>query len=833
MATQNDLLKERVDLVSKIKEIQNQQGKEAAKLDDEYIKIKGRLQEILKTEESIIKSREKSIANIRSLNSETQQLSSVYKGIKDEVSTQLRIQTQLVGSIGVQLSRENLISETNSKQSNIVNDILEAYEAQASISQELAQLTEDDSISRAKLIDDMKFYQSLAEDSVKELDGRTAVAKEFNNVQQEIEDSLKSQYEQGKELSSLSIDQKNILETQATAVEGTTDAFGALGSTITTWLQKPETMIGAMIGGLGHVISKIGHANEKMGMSAFEMDKTAASAGLMSLIFSDAVDTAQELTSEFGSVEAASYGTQANIGLMSSYMGITSSEAVKLTAMYQRMGADTSNVAADMIESTRQTARLRGVIPSAVLKDMAQSTEAFALYAKEGTNNIGEAAIAAQQLGVGLSEMTTVTDSLLDFESSMTKEMELGAMLGRNINLNKARQLAYDQDIEGAVNETLKQLGGVAAYNKMDIFQKRESAALLGVSVAQMEKMVKNQHNLENGTQTVAGHFSKWHATLDVVVNDYLGTGLKALGGWVASGAQFGAHLSQMGMSLKGIGGKLKGIGGKIAGVFGAGKSAGGGIAESVTGGLGKKTPDLPKKSGGGISSIAKGISKINPTKLIAGAAALVIAAGAVWVLGKGLQEFKEVGISDVGVMAAGIVTLSLALAGLSLISGPLLIGAAALLVAAGAVWVLGKGLQELAIGFSALNMIAPIMGNLIGMVGGIGQLSLAFMGLAASLSAVGIAGILALPALMGVSLASTGIAEVAGLFGIGKSESTGNIDDTKISEYETQMLSKMDKLINAVGKNRDVYLDKTKVTSIVTKTSEKSTGNVFGLGVA
>ena len=86
-----------------------------------------------------------------------------------------------------------------------------------------------------------------------------------------------------------------------------------------------------------------------------------------------------------------------------------------------------------------------------------------------------------------------VADGLLDFESSITKELELGAMLGKNINLNKARELAYNNDIEGAVKETLKQVGGIMHFNKMDYYQKKQTADLLGVSVDEFKKMATNQ----------------------------------------------------------------------------------------------------------------------------------------------------------------------------------------------------------------------------------------------------------------------------------------------------------------------------------------------------
>jgi phage-related protein len=46
-------------------------------------------------------------------------------------------------------------------------------------------------------------------------------------------------------------------------------------------------------------------------------------------------------------------------------------------------------------------------------------------------------------------------------------------------------------------------------------------------------------------------------------------------------------------------------------------------------------------------------------------------------------------------------------------------------------------------------------------------------------------------------------------------------------------LISKMNELINAVKTNKDVYIDKEKITNTIVKSSEKQTQNLFGLGVA
>ena len=48
MAESNNLLKEKAQLIEKIKRLQSEFGKEAAKSTDAYINTKGRLEEIVK-----------------------------------------------------------------------------------------------------------------------------------------------------------------------------------------------------------------------------------------------------------------------------------------------------------------------------------------------------------------------------------------------------------------------------------------------------------------------------------------------------------------------------------------------------------------------------------------------------------------------------------------------------------------------------------------------------------------------------------------------------------------------------------------------------------------
>ena len=87
------------------------------------------------------------------------------------------------------------------------------------------------------------------------------------------------------------------------------------------------------------------------------------------------------------------------------------------------------------------------------MQDLAENTELFAEFAKDGGKNIAAAAIAARKLGLNLGTVAGIAESLLDFESSIGHEMEASMLIGRQLSLDKARELALTGDLAGLSEE--------------------------------------------------------------------------------------------------------------------------------------------------------------------------------------------------------------------------------------------------------------------------------------------------------------------------------------------------------------------------------------------
>ena len=351
-----------------------------------------------------------------------------------------------------------------------------------------------------------------------------------NFLGKDIRKSLQDQNDEADKFASMTENQKKVLEGQHAVLDGIKTT---IQGTLETAVQLYGNLVGAtggLVTGFGFVVDKIGKANSELGTTMFQADGVARKAGLLSFFIDDAAGNARALSAELGDTSRASLEAQTQIGLMSMNMGISGAEASTLVGSFTRLNGNSAATAADMVATSREFAKQNGIIPAALMSDLAGSAEEFALFGKEGGKNILQAAGYAAKLGVNMKTLSGVAEGLLDFESSITKELELGAMLGKNINLAKARELAYSGDIEGATKETLKQLGGIEAFNKMDYYQKKQTADLLGTSVAELEKMSTNQTQAATMGGVINEKFSMMGEIINGGLNKYLGTGLKGLG---------------------------------------------------------------------------------------------------------------------------------------------------------------------------------------------------------------------------------------------------------------------------------------------------------------
>ena len=207
----------------------------------------------------------------------------------------------------------------------------------------------------------------------------------------------------------------------------------------------------------------------------------------------DVVATTNELSSEFGLSLDEAVDLSAQVIDTARAVGLSNEETAKLSGILQTTSGLSGEQAERLTEGAFQLAAANRVNPSAVLKDMAASSETFAMFSEDGGDNLAKAAVQARALGLSLDTTAKIAEGLLDFESSITKEVEASVLIGRQLNFQKARELALNNDIEGAISNVVSQLGSEAEFNKLNSIQRKAIADSIGVSVADMAKMVANQ----------------------------------------------------------------------------------------------------------------------------------------------------------------------------------------------------------------------------------------------------------------------------------------------------------------------------------------------------
>jgi hypothetical protein len=113
----------------------------------------------------------------------------------------------------------------------------------------------------------------------------------------------------------------------------------------------------------------------------------------------------------------------------------------------------------------------------------------FAKYPTQLTKSL----MAVKAMGLELKQLDGIADSLLDFESSISKEFEAQLMTGKDINLTKAREAFLNNNLEKAAAEITKQVGTSAEYLEMNRFAAQSLAATFGMSRDELADMLKQQ----------------------------------------------------------------------------------------------------------------------------------------------------------------------------------------------------------------------------------------------------------------------------------------------------------------------------------------------------
>ena len=211
-------------------------------------------------------------------------------------------------------------------------------------------------------------------------------------------------------------------------------------------------------------------------------------------------------------------------------------DSTKLVGLFTQTQGLTGQQAENLLLGARQLAKANNVAPDKVLSDVATNTGLFARFSQDGGENILRAAVQARKLGIELSSVASAADGLLNFQDSINAEVEASILLGRNLNLQKARELSLANDLEGLQSEIVKQVGSEAEFNALNRIERDALSKALGLNVEDIQKLVSQQ----NEQKTLQGEINRLSAENEIpedtitatakILNDFKSLGLELTG---------------------------------------------------------------------------------------------------------------------------------------------------------------------------------------------------------------------------------------------------------------------------------------------------------------
>lgn len=128
-----------------------------------------------------------------------------------------------------------------------------------------------------------------------------------------------------------------------------------------------------------------------------------------------------------------------------------------------------------------------------ILNEIGKTSKLILLNFKGNTKELVNTVLESKKLGLNLDQVNKIADSLLNFEQSISSEIEAELLLGKEINLEKARGYALNNDMLGLTKEIAKQNITAFEFSKMNRIQQEAIASTLGMGSTELGETLYKQ----------------------------------------------------------------------------------------------------------------------------------------------------------------------------------------------------------------------------------------------------------------------------------------------------------------------------------------------------
>ena len=361
-------------------------------------------------------------------------------------------------------------------------------------------------------------------------------------------------------------------------IKGFQDTLENIGSVLAT----PQTALlaaaGVLVNSIKDFVLGANELRNELGLTAgaaAELQAETTVASLKAKIFGGNAEAAagavSEIAKQTGTASAVSGELASNFADLATATGLSAENIATLTNLQALSTGQSLEEASARLEGVKAIADSRGILRSAVFEDVATAAKDSAIGFGKTAEELAKAALETRKFGLELSAVTQIGEKLLDLESSISAEAELQVLFGKNINLSKAREAAFNRDAATLAREVRAQFGGIADLSELNAAQVSSLTDNLGLSNEQLAKLIAGE-DIFNAKQEEANEslFQKFGMFVGIatVISGLIGAilgglgfftgglsfaGLKAMGAGAVSGAAIGAGIGIAGSAAMSV----------------------------------------------------------------------------------------------------------------------------------------------------------------------------------------------------------------------------------------------------------------------------------------
>jgi len=372
------------------------------------------------------------------------------------------------------------------KEAKTISEIIQAQRAGFPVLDELNDKTEK------RLQQEQRIQKSLglAGGLLKGI-SKIPILGDIFNANEAVDEMKKHLREGGSTVGALGVGFKNIGKQITEGILNPSNLVLAAFTFFIKALIQGDKQVGEMAKSLNLTYQEANQVRGELTQMAKQSEYTAITTSRLS-------ESLTSINSAFGTTAKISKENLETFSLLRDTAGMTNEEIISLYGFSKLTGKELKD-STESFQASAKAAAFQSKVAintKMLMADISKTSKRFQLSIEGGEAGLAKAMVNAKLLGVEMNTVENIADSLLDFESSITAELEAELLLGKDINLEKAREAALNNDLATLAKEIKEQAGSASEFNKMNRIQQEAIAKSVGMTANSLSDALFEQEAL-------------------------------------------------------------------------------------------------------------------------------------------------------------------------------------------------------------------------------------------------------------------------------------------------------------------------------------------------